>query len=190
MFCANCGTKIEEGIKFCSGCGKAVSGVSNEPVAAVVQQQTAVVQPRPMADEKYCSSCGAVIKKLAEICPKCGVKQGTAGTPTGKRNTLLLISAIIGSVLVVFLVGRSATILITAYWESPESSYYIFYFLPIIIITLLLITATILTYIAWAKSKKSYALIGGILYIIIIIGIVSAILNFVAYDQLKKQNKE
>lgn len=27
------------------------------------------------ADEAYCSSCGAIIKKEAEICPKCGVRQ-------------------------------------------------------------------------------------------------------------------
>lgn len=26
-------------------------------------------------DEKYCSSCGSIIKKEAEICPKCGVRQ-------------------------------------------------------------------------------------------------------------------
>jgi uncharacterized membrane protein YhaH (DUF805 family) len=26
-------------------------------------------------DEVYCSSCGAIIKKEAEICPKCGVRQ-------------------------------------------------------------------------------------------------------------------
>ena len=27
------------------------------------------------ADEKFCSSCGAVIKIAAEICPKCGIRQ-------------------------------------------------------------------------------------------------------------------
>ena len=26
-------------------------------------------------DELFCSSCGAIIKKEAEICPKCGVRQ-------------------------------------------------------------------------------------------------------------------
>lgn len=26
-------------------------------------------------DEMFCSSCGSVIKKEAEICPKCGVRQ-------------------------------------------------------------------------------------------------------------------
>lgn len=26
-------------------------------------------------DEKFCSSCGSIIKEKAEICPKCGVRQ-------------------------------------------------------------------------------------------------------------------
>ena len=30
------------------------------------------------ADEAFCSSCGAIIKKEAEICPKCGVRQRAA----------------------------------------------------------------------------------------------------------------
>ncbi|MBI3793679.1 MAG: DUF2628 domain-containing protein [Nitrospinae bacterium] len=29
-------------------------------------------------DEMFCSSCGAVIKAAAEICPKCGVRQKSA----------------------------------------------------------------------------------------------------------------
>ena len=29
-------------------------------------------------DEVFCSSCGAIIKKEAEICPKCGVRQYVA----------------------------------------------------------------------------------------------------------------
>jgi hypothetical protein len=33
------------------------------------------------ATEKYCSSCGEVIKKEAEICPKCGVRQMAAPAP-------------------------------------------------------------------------------------------------------------
>lgn len=29
-------------------------------------------------DEKYCTSCGTIIKKEAEICPSCGVRQKAA----------------------------------------------------------------------------------------------------------------
>ncbi|MFW5918030.1 MAG: hypothetical protein ACOCR0_00975, partial [Haloferacaceae archaeon] len=35
-------------------------------------------------DEKFCTSCGATIKKEAEVCPECGVRQSggsTGGTP-------------------------------------------------------------------------------------------------------------
>jgi TM2 domain-containing membrane protein YozV/RNA polymerase subunit RPABC4/transcription elongation factor Spt4 len=33
------------------------------------------------ADEKYCFSCGGIIKSAAEICPKCGVRQGIGPGP-------------------------------------------------------------------------------------------------------------
>ena len=36
-------------------------------------------------DEKFCFSCGAVIKHLAEICPKCGVRVSQA-PPAGSLN--------------------------------------------------------------------------------------------------------
>ena len=93
-FCANCGTKIEEGKRFCMGCGKQLSANTSTPVSignhekadvgsltmeqiAEKQkpQQSAVLQTRPLADEKYCFSCGSTIKKIAEMCPKCGVNQ-------------------------------------------------------------------------------------------------------------------
>jgi len=37
------------------------------------------------ADEKFCSTCGAIIKIAAEICPKCGVRQ-MAATSSGNPN--------------------------------------------------------------------------------------------------------
>jgi TM2 domain-containing membrane protein YozV len=87
MFCSNCGGKIEDGAKFCPGCGKAAS---NEQVAPTVQQGVNVIQQQPAvshsqtptADEKFCFSCGAVIKKAAEICPKCGVNQSMRNSTT------------------------------------------------------------------------------------------------------------
>ena len=94
-FCANCGTKIEEGIKFCSGCGKAVIGVSNEPVTPMVQQPVVLQAQTVMADEMYCFSCGSAIKKIAEICPKCGVKQISVpysqNVPTEKKNNVVFL---------------------------------------------------------------------------------------------------
>ena len=38
-----------------------------------------------MSDEKFCESCGKVVKKLAEICPQCGVR--LRRPPSGKSKT-------------------------------------------------------------------------------------------------------
>jgi TM2 domain-containing membrane protein YozV len=39
------------------------------------------------ADEMYCHSCGEAIKKEAEICPKCGVRQkGSSSPPKGDKS--------------------------------------------------------------------------------------------------------
>ena len=55
------------------------------------------------SDEKHCSSCGAIIKKEAEICPKCGVRQKNVSDenkPVGKRkySVALLLSILVGSI--------------------------------------------------------------------------------------------
>ena len=50
------------------------------------------------ADESFCKSCGAVIKKEAEICPKCGVRQlpiGATANASPKSRTVAFILAFI-----------------------------------------------------------------------------------------------
>ena len=49
----------------------------------------------PGADEQYCSSCGEVIKKEAEICPECGVRQKPATASYEKDRTVAGILAIL-----------------------------------------------------------------------------------------------
>jgi TM2 domain-containing membrane protein YozV len=44
------------------------------------EAQQAAVQEKA-ADEVFCTSCGAVIKQMAEICPRCGVRQRSAPAP-------------------------------------------------------------------------------------------------------------
>jgi len=69
------------------------------------------------ADEMFCSSCGAVIKKEAEICPKCGVRQaarkvvGLEDNPVSSRwMTLLILSIFLGALGVDrFYVGKIGT---------------------------------------------------------------------------------
>lgn len=49
-------------------------------------------------DEQFCSSCGEVIKKEAEICPECGVSQ-TESTDTSAgpdRTTAALLAIFLG----------------------------------------------------------------------------------------------
>ena len=46
--------------------------------------------------DMYCRSCGEVIKKEAEICPKCGVKQVQASSVDNKWLTLVLLSFFLG----------------------------------------------------------------------------------------------
>ena len=42
------------------------------------------------ADEAFCSSCGVIIKKEAEICPKCGVRQRKAAAFSDVSNNWLI----------------------------------------------------------------------------------------------------
>jgi TM2 domain-containing membrane protein YozV len=52
------------------------------------------------ADEVFCPSCGAIIKKEAEICPKCGVRQKGQNIQRNDKHekwlTLFLLSLFLG----------------------------------------------------------------------------------------------
>lgn len=49
-------------------------------------------------DEKFCSSCGAVIKEKAEICPKCGVRQHYATNKGKSRIAAALLAFFLGGI--------------------------------------------------------------------------------------------
>ena len=50
-------------------------------------------------DEVFCSSCGVIIKKEAEICPKCGVRQNPKKTSDVSQDWLvcLLLCIFVGA---------------------------------------------------------------------------------------------
>ena len=50
-----------------------------------------VAEKRKEMDEKYCSSCGEIIKKEAEICVKCGVRQKSQGGGEVSSNWLTAV---------------------------------------------------------------------------------------------------
>ncbi|MCK4839129.1 MAG: NINE protein [Desulfobulbaceae bacterium] len=56
--------------------------------------QQAPVSQNKAIDEKFCGSCGEIIKIKAEICPKCGVRQGN---PLNK-TALLVITFFLGGI--------------------------------------------------------------------------------------------
>lgn len=65
VYCSNCGTEVQDMVKFCPNCGKPVSS-STPPTQP---------QDQPYGGEtKHCQHCGAVIAAVAEICPNCGVR--------------------------------------------------------------------------------------------------------------------
>ena len=62
-------------------------------------------------DEVFCSSCGVIIKKEAEICPKCGVRQKKHNSEVSSNwLTLFLLSFFLGGLGVDrFYVGKIGT---------------------------------------------------------------------------------
>ncbi|WP_248517604.1 TM2 domain-containing protein [Salinarchaeum laminariae] len=51
------------------------------------------------ADEKFCSSCGEVMKKEAEICPSCGVSnKSSGGSSTKDRTTAGILAILLGGI--------------------------------------------------------------------------------------------
>lgn len=63
-------------------------------------------QPKLGADEMFCSSCGGVIKKRAEICVKCGVRvtvpaylQSEVSAPTVYSPKSRLVAGLLGILL-------------------------------------------------------------------------------------------
>lgn len=67
-----------------------------------MQQQPKIIFHIDPLTEKYCSHCGEVISKQAEICPKCGVRQATP-TYAQEFNTSANNTRIIAALLAIFL---------------------------------------------------------------------------------------
>ena len=95
---ADTGADIDSGGDVDLG-GEAAGGVERD--ASTDTGGGAADQPR--ADEQYCSSCGEIIKKEAEICPECGVRQKSVaggGTASGSkdRTTAGILALLLGGV--------------------------------------------------------------------------------------------
>ena len=56
-----------------------------------------IMSTKKKAEMKHCAECGASIRKNAEICPKCGVRQPSL--KSGKKDfvTALILSIVLGN---------------------------------------------------------------------------------------------
>ena len=94
------GTCTKCGKMMCQSCSKEIDGkLVCSQCATGVQQTTINTGTAIGTNEKYCKSCGAIIHKDAEICPKCGVRQMSAPTASGGK------SKIVAAILAFFLGG-------------------------------------------------------------------------------------
>ena len=103
MKCTTCGNENPKDGKFCGGCGTSLS-VSTASSTGVESAEVPMTEDRRQLgpDEHFCSSCGEIIKKLAEICPKCGVRLKDAPDGekvSGKANPFFKIVLIVASLL-------------------------------------------------------------------------------------------
>ena len=103
MECLACGSDNQEDSQFCTRCGASLS-VSTTSSAGVESAELPMTEGRRQLgpDEHFCISCGEIIKKLAEICPKCGVRLRDAPDRekvSGKTSPFFKIVLIIGSLL-------------------------------------------------------------------------------------------
>jgi predicted RNA-binding Zn-ribbon protein involved in translation (DUF1610 family) len=53
-----------------------------------------VTEKTKKPDESFCASCGEVIKTMAELCPKCGVRQ--RGSSQESSSMPMLLNVLIG----------------------------------------------------------------------------------------------
>lgn len=63
MVCANCGTQINDQMKFCPECGT--------PVPEVIREEEIKTESTVLP---MCSQCGKQLKPEARFCPACGIK--------------------------------------------------------------------------------------------------------------------
>ena len=74
MFCSNCGTKLNEGAKFCHGCGFAVGTVTPSAPPVVEQPKTQERQQEYVGKILKCPHCGSAVTERTVVCPDCGME--------------------------------------------------------------------------------------------------------------------
>lgn len=94
--CKSCGNILKETSKYCNKCGSEFE--EEQEKNEVIKRNIDKVRPKDSdeyydrrnkeGDEGFCYSCGAVIKKEAEICPKCGVRNKSVEDNNKPRGSI------------------------------------------------------------------------------------------------------
>ena len=98
MFCPYCGTKLDDGARFCKNCGEAVSGNNNETRKSQYEEQrSGNLTERMTVYEGYlhkCPSCGEVLETFTTVCPSCGYEIRDVKSSTSVRELALKLENI------------------------------------------------------------------------------------------------
>ena len=106
MFCPYCGTKLDDGARFCKNCGEAISG-NNRGDRKSQHEEPLSENPteRKTVYEGYlhkCPSCGEVLEAFTTICPSCGHEIRDAKSSTAVRELALKLESISAQKMPVF----------------------------------------------------------------------------------------
>ena len=108
---------------------------------AAESQPRAEPSPIPQSGEMFCSSCGNVIKREAEICVKCGVRLRRAASSGGKSKVAAIL-------LAVFL-GFWAWLYT---YREDGSKFWIALGISVVNVVLIIITLGFWVFIAWIPA--------------------------------------
>lgn len=90
QFCPYCGTKLDEGARFCKNCGEAVAHDIQESHQTKYKQHTAEnLSERKIVYDGYihkCPSCGEVLDSFVSVCPSCGYELRGAKAATSIKD--------------------------------------------------------------------------------------------------------
>ena len=98
MFCPYCGTKLDDGARFCKNCGEAVSDTAEQiPKAQQTEAPDGNPSERKTVYEGYihkCPNCGEVLDSFAVNCPTCGYELRGARASSAVKEFSLKLEAI------------------------------------------------------------------------------------------------
>jgi len=172
MFCEKCGLKINEGGKFCTGCGAPVKAENTS------HQTQAVYSSTLTPEQMKANMAQGLAEQVLEDIHAGNRERPKTSEPPKKKNKLLLIAHI--SVLMMLVIYFVFGII-----GNFNIGYFVGSTIPMIII--LVIPPTVLNVFGRIKNNKIMILIAGILYIFSILGIPSAVLCFIAFAKMKKK---